>query len=84
MTGMKHYVSYTVQMEAAEEGGFVVSVPSLPGCFTHGATYEEAVSRAGEAIMGYLEAMRKLGRPIPAETNLPPRLRVDVPLPALA
>jgi len=41
-----------------EEGNFCVEVPSLPGCFTFGSTVDEAIARASEAILGYLEAQK--------------------------
>lgn len=34
---------------------YVVRVPELPGCATHGATYEEAVANAQEAIETWVE-----------------------------
>ena len=59
--------TYTVRIEPAEEGGYNVFVPALPGCVTQGATYEEAVAMAEEAIAGFLEALGKAGEPIPTE-----------------
>lgn len=50
-----------------EEGGYVVSVPALPGCHTQGDTMEEAIANAREAIEGYLLSLKDLGRPIPEE-----------------
>jgi predicted RNase H-like HicB family nuclease len=44
---------------------FVVTVPELPGCRTHGKSYEEAVAQAQDAIEGWLDAQVALGRPIP-------------------
>ena len=41
---------YTVLFEPAEEGGYVVTCPALPGLVTEGDTYEEAHQRAVEAI----------------------------------
>ena len=38
-----------------ESTGYSVTVPALPGCFTHGATVEEALAEAREAIACYLE-----------------------------
>ncbi len=61
---MKTY-AYTVHIEPAEEGGFVVSVPALPGCVTQGESYEEAMAMAREVIEGFLEALVKAGEPIP-------------------
>jgi antitoxin HicB len=63
---MMHY-TYTIRIEPAEEGGFIVTVPALPGCVTQGETYEEAVAMAQECIEGFLEALEKAGQPIPRE-----------------
>lgn len=55
---MPHRVfSYTIVIHPAEEGGFWVSVPALPGCFTQGETEEEAVSMVKEAIQCHLEGL---------------------------
>jgi predicted RNase H-like HicB family nuclease len=45
---------------------FVVSVPELPGCMTHGHTYEEALQNAKEAIEGWIEVAKNEGWTIPA------------------
>jgi predicted RNase H-like HicB family nuclease len=63
---MKQY-TYTIHLEPAEEGGFVVTVPSLPGCVTQGETYQEAIAMAQEVIEGFVEALAKAGQPIPVE-----------------
>ena len=44
-----------VILEASEEGGFTVYVPSLPGCISEGDTEEEALANIREAIELYLE-----------------------------
>jgi predicted RNase H-like HicB family nuclease len=38
-----------------EAGGYNVSVPALPGCFTQADTVEESLDRARDAIATYLE-----------------------------
>ena len=43
-----HY-SMIIQWEP-QGGVYVVTVPELPGCVTHGATYEEAVAQGQDAI----------------------------------
>jgi predicted RNase H-like HicB family nuclease len=45
---------------------FVVTVPELPGCRTHGRTYEEAVRQAQDAIESWIDAAEAEGAPIPA------------------
>ncbi len=62
-----HRYRYTVLFEPAEEGGYVVTCPSLPGLVSEGDTLEEARANAVEAIRGYLEALAKDGLPIPPE-----------------
>jgi predicted RNase H-like HicB family nuclease len=62
---------YAVLFEPAEEGGYVVTCPSLPGLVTEGDTIEEARAMAAEAIRGYLEALAKDGLPIPPEDPQP-------------
>jgi HicB_like antitoxin of bacterial toxin-antitoxin system len=42
-----------------------VTVPELPGCRTHGRTYEEAVQQGKDAIRSWIEASRAWGDPIP-------------------
>ena len=55
--GMAEY-SYNVLFEPAEEGGFVVTRPALPGLVTEGDTLEEARAMAQDAILAYLESLR--------------------------
>ena len=51
-----------------EDGGWVCEVPSLPGCVAHGATKDEAVRDARDAIEAWVDAARQLGRDIPEDT----------------
>jgi len=60
-------VKYTVLIEKNEEGGYTVIVPSLPGCITQGDTWQEAMANAREAIAGYIEALKDIGKPVPVE-----------------
>jgi antitoxin HicB len=46
---------YTVILTPEPDGSaYNVSVPALPGCFTWGATVEEALAMAKDAIAVYL------------------------------
>lgn len=79
-------LTYTVRIEPAEEGGYDVHVPALPGCVTQGDSYEDAVAMAQEAIEGFVEALALAGEPIPTEPQ-PERpttvaVRVQVPVAA--
>jgi predicted RNase H-like HicB family nuclease len=44
-----------IVLEPAEEGGYTVYVPSLPGCISEGDTFDEAAENIKEAIELYLE-----------------------------
>ena len=44
-----------ILLEPSEDGGYTVSVPSLPGCISEGETREDALANIREAIELYLE-----------------------------
>lgn len=49
---------FKVVIEKDEEvGGYVVSCPSLPGCFSQGDTIEEALENIKEAIQACLDSL---------------------------
>ena len=60
-----------------EDGGYVAEVPSLPGCYSQGDTYEEAKANIQEAIQGYIEALEADGLPVPSE-DIPPVIVAEV------
>lgn len=49
---------FKVVLEEDEEvGGYIVSCPSLPGCFSQGETADEALENIKEAIQACLESL---------------------------
>lgn len=48
-----------------EGGGFIATVPDLPGCMSDGATPEEALANVQDAIAVWIEAARDMGRNVP-------------------
>ncbi len=62
-------MNYKVIFRAAEEGGYDVFVPALPGCVTQGDTFEEAQKNIKEAISLYLSVLKEDGSPIPKGDN---------------
>jgi predicted RNase H-like HicB family nuclease len=48
-------VKFRIALYPSEEG-VAVCVPSLPGCWSQGATEEEALANIADAIREYLEA----------------------------
>ncbi|MHB8840702.1 MAG: type II toxin-antitoxin system HicB family antitoxin [Candidatus Aquicultor sp.] len=51
------------------EGGYTVTVPSLPGCISEGDTVEEALENIKEAIKLFIESMREHGEELPEEAD---------------
>jgi len=62
---MEKKLRYRVILHPAEEGGFTVTVPSLPGCISEGDTRKQALENIQEAIRGWIEVSRKYGDIIP-------------------
>lgn len=60
---------YTVILEQEQDGGYVASVPALPGCVSQGDNRDEALSNIREAIDLYVEDCRVAGDPIPKEAG---------------
>ena len=58
-------LDFKVLIEPDETGGYVVSCPSLSGCFSQGDTIEEALENIKEAIELCLEDMKEHGELIP-------------------
>jgi predicted RNase H-like HicB family nuclease len=67
-------VSHRVELEADEihgdsgqeqDGGYVATVPILPGCVSQGETRDEVLSNIQEAIELYVDDCRAAGDPVP-------------------
>ncbi len=60
-------------------GGYVVTIPALPGCVSEGDTFEEALKNIKEAALLYLEVLKENQEEIPVE-NSPVVAPVEVSL----
>jgi len=58
-------LNYRILLREEPEGGYTVTVPSLPGCVTYGEDLNEAMAMAQEAIELYQESLIAHGEPIP-------------------
>jgi predicted RNase H-like HicB family nuclease len=63
MMNMQKYE--TIIFWSKEDQYFVVDVPELSGCMEHGATSNEALTNAQEAIQLWLDTAIEFGDPIP-------------------
>jgi predicted RNase H-like HicB family nuclease len=64
-------MKYAVILTKDDEGNWLASVPSFPGCHTWGRSREEALANAQEAVEGCIESLRASGDPLPKEASPP-------------
>lgn len=50
-------------------GGFVATVPDLPGCMSDGETPEQALAEVQDAIAAWIDEAQKLGRSVPSPSR---------------
>ncbi len=62
-------MKYTVILQRESDGGYVGTVPALPGCVSQGDSREELLKNIEEAIEFYLEDVKAAGEPIPVEDD---------------
>jgi len=64
----KQKQQFKVIIEKDEDGYFIATAPSLPGCHTQAKTYEEVIKRIKEAILLCLE-VQKIDRQYKKKTS---------------
>ena len=67
---------YIVIFEEAQDGGWGVYVPDLPGVVALGETREEAAERIQEALDAYAAEMNDLGKPLPRPVHVAGTARI--------
>ena len=67
---MRFYSFEIVIEKEKEDPGYFAYCPGLPGCFSNGATIEEAKRNIREAIQLHLESLIAHERPIPQEDRI--------------
>ncbi len=66
----KNIYDFKVIIESDESGGFVISCPSLQGCYSQGGTIDEALENIKEAILLCLEDLESTGEEVPDPSRL--------------
>ena len=61
--------TYKIFLHKDHEGGFMVTVPALPGCITYGSDVDRALLMARKAVELYLEELREKGEAIPDDSD---------------
>ena len=59
------YKYETIIYWSEEDQSFITDIPELPGCVAHGASPDEALVNAQEAMQLWLDTGREFGDPIP-------------------
>ena len=76
---------YTILLDPdVEDGGFTVTVPTLPGIVTQGDSFEHALERAREAIQAHVAGLRACGDEVPLEDAPPLLATIEVEIEATA
>jgi predicted RNase H-like HicB family nuclease len=60
---------YTVILEQEPDGGYVATIPALPGCVSQGDSRDEALRNIREAAELYIEDCISSGDPVPTESG---------------
>lgn len=76
---MKTYFAFVLK---EPDSAYGIVVPDVPGCFSAGDTYDEAVRNASQALQAHLETLRDNGKPVPEPRNFEdlmadPEVRAD-------
>lgn len=58
-------ITYPVVFHLAEEGGYSVEVPDLPGCISEGNTLAEAIDMIADAASGWVLGELEEGKTAP-------------------
>ena len=62
-------MKFRVFIQQDEDGAFVATCSSLPGCVSQGKTRAEARTNIEDAIAGYIASLKKHGEPIPPQID---------------
>ena len=64
------YMKYAVVIHKDRKSDFGVTVPDLPGCYSLGHSFEEALENSIEAIECHVEGLLKDGDPLPVAKSI--------------
>jgi predicted RNase H-like HicB family nuclease len=82
MTTLRQYT--IVLVPDVDDRVYTVTVPALPGIVTEGATIEEAIEMAKDAIRTHVEGLLADGEEVPEETMRPQAITIEVAIPVPA
>ncbi len=69
MSAKLEYPVLIEPLSVEDGGGFLATVPDLPGCMSDGETPEEALANVRDAVTAWIDEARALGRTVPAPSS---------------
>jgi len=63
-------MQFPIVIHKDEASSYGVTVPDLPGCFSGGDSFEDAMSSAHEAVACHIEGLLMDGEPIPERQSI--------------
>ena len=63
-------MKYPIVIHKDTNSDFGVIVPDLPGCFSAGTSFEDAIDQASEAILCHIEGLLDDNEPIPQPSSI--------------
>jgi antitoxin HicB len=64
------YKIHVEPLSKADGGGFLATVPELPGCMSDGETPEQAVINVQDAIIQWIDMAKAMGHPVPVPASM--------------
>lgn len=68
--GIQDYEIHIRPLSEEDGGGYLATVPELPGCMSDGETPQQALENVFDAINCWIEAAREMGRAVPPPRRL--------------
>jgi len=65
MKKSRDYAVLVRPLQEDEGGGWIATVPDLPGCTSDGETMQEAIDHVQDAIEEWIDEAKQLGRKVP-------------------
>jgi antitoxin HicB len=71
MKKLQYYtqLEYPIRIEPDPDGGFVASIPDLPGCYSYGDTKQESIEKLEESKAAWLESYHSMHGEAPEPAN---------------
>lgn len=67
---IRDYEIHIGPLSEEEGGGYLATVPELPGCMSDGDSPQEALENVFDAIACWIEAAEEMGRAVPPPRRL--------------